>query len=581
MTRAPSPITAKPITAKETATSSPAVAAPPCQGGKATGADADAGAEPVPAWLAGFDSGAATLIDVRPILGEGREPISDVLTAADALPQSGGLIILAPFNPAPLRSLLHERGFATYGRRLGEGRWTIRVVRLTASPATSKAPRPAPPRAPGGAGLKLGGAAQRLLPEMVPLRFFGVALFAHAAAWAGLVVFADEVSGFHGGPGPMLGVQHLVAVGVLLATAMGASFQMLPVAFALLPPPSWLCDLAFTLLVAGGAGLISGFALFLPEMMIGGAFMLGGAVALHAATLAGLVWRAGDNSLLRWHIGAALTALAAAVALAIALALDFRLGWLDGHQRVALAHLVLAGFGFMGLFVLGFSQILIPMFAVADPAGERLGQTAFALALAAVTSAAAGALTEARPLLILGIAAGFAAALSHIAQMLLVLRRRMRTRLGPEFLLIGLAWLILPVSLGMALALVLEIGPEMLPGLFGFSLIFGWYLTFLLGVLQRILPFLASMHASRLGAKALAPAKLASGDHLAVHRWCHFSALILVAAGLILDNGWIIRIGGLTGLAGALAFILFGAEVLKRTRAHIAALPRPPKESHS
>ena len=561
MTRDPSPTTA------------PAAAVPPCRGGDEPEAATEA--EPVPAWHAGFDATTAALVDVRPILAEGREPIAEVLAAADGLPPGGGLIILAPFDPAPLRALLRERGFSSHGRRLGERRWTIRVVRDPAAPTAIRAPRPTPARTPRGAGLKLGGATQRLLPEVIPLRFFGLALAAHAAAWVGLLAVAGEVADFGGGAGPVLGVLHLVALGVLLATAMGASFQMLPVALALPPPPAWQCDLAFALLVAGGAGLISGFALMETGPMIGGAALLAGAVALHAAALARLVWRAGDSALLRWHIGAALTALAIAVILALGLTLDFRLGWLEDHQRVALTHLVLAGFGFMGMFVLGFSQILVPMFAVAEPAGERLAWAALALALIAVAGAAAGALTGIGPLLIAGIVAGLTAALCHGLQMMLTLRRRMRARLGPEFLLIGLAWLFCPASLMLALAMALRIGPETLPALFGFTLIFGWYLTFLLGVLQRILPFLASMHASRLGAKALSPGKLTAAAPLTVHRWCHLAALLLVGGGLILGNAWVIRLGGLAGLAGAVAFILFGAEVLKRTRTQVAASRRP------
>ncbi len=541
---------------------------PPCQGGAIS--DEVLEPETVPAWLAGFQSSTATIIDVRPILTAGREPIAEVLAAAEGMPQEGGLILLAPFNPGPLRSLLHERGMATYGRRQGERLWNIRVVRVAKSPSASRGNGPALARSSVGSTLKLGGATQRLLPEVIPLRFFGVALVAHALAWAGLVVFAEAFPGFRGGAGPVLGVLHLTVLGVFLATAMGASFQMLPVAFALPPPARWPCDLAFGLLVAGGAGLIIGFALSEPGPMVGGALMLGGAVTLHAVALARLVYVPGDNSLLRWHIGAALAAIACAVLLALGLAADFRLGWLENHQDVALAHFILAGFGFMGMFVLGFSQILIPMFSVAEPAGERLGQAAFVLATLGILSAVVGVLAEGRVLLIVGVLAGFGAALCHIGQMMRTLRGRMRTRLGPEFLLIRLAWLFFPVSLGLALLIVLDIGMDLVPTLFGFTLIFGWYLTFLLGVLQRILPFLASMHAVRFGAKALSPAKLTTPELLVVHQWCHLSALVCVGAGLILANIWLIRLGGLVGFVGAASFIAFGLDVLKKTKAHIA-----------
>ena len=544
--------------------------APPCRGGAVP--ETVAGPEPVPAWLAGFNSATAALLDVRPILLEGREPVADVLAAAERIPLGGGLIVFAPFNPGPLRALLHERGMATYGCRIGERHWSIRIVRAAAPPALREK-RPAAPRPSAGSGLKLGGATQRLLPELIPLRFFGVTLFAHAATWAGIAVVAEALPGFRGGAGPVLSVLHLAVLGVLLATAMGASFQMLPVAFALPPPAQWLCDLTFVLLATGATGLISGFALNEPALMIGGATLLSGAIALYAATVAGLAYRSDDSSPLRWHIAAALLALAAAAALAVGLTLDFRLGWLENHQAVALTHLILAGFGFMGLFVLGFSQIMVPMFSVAEPSGERLARLAFALAVVATAGAAAGALAEIRALLIAGIAAGFGAALCHIRQMTLTLRGRMRTRLGPEFVLIRLAWLFFPASLGLALLMVLEIGPDTLPALFGFSLIFGWYLTFLLGVLQRILPFLASMHAARLGAKALSPTRLTASRLLAVHQKCHLAALVLVGTGLILANAWVIRLGGLVGFAGAISFILFGIEVLKRTRAHISGNP--------
>ncbi len=448
------------------------------------------------------------------------------------------------------------------------------MVRTAAPPSMPRTTKRQPPaRAVPGSAVKLGGATQRLLPELVPLRFFGVAVFAHAATWAGILLFAEAFPGFHGGIGPALAVLHVAVLGVLLASAMGASFQMLPVAFALPPPPKWICDAAFVLLVGGGAGLVLGFSLTEPLLIIGGGALLGGAVAFHLATVARLVWRSGDHSPFRWHIAAALLAIVAAVTLAIGLALDFRLGGLENHQGVALTHFILAGFGFMGLFVMGFSQILVPMFAVAEPVGENWAWAAFGLAVLAIAGSAAGALADASPLLTAGAVTGFCAALCHVRQMTLILKGRMRTRLGQEFVLIKTAWIVFPLSLGISLMISLDIGPDTLPVFFFFIVIFGWYLTFLFGVLQRILPFLASMHAARLGAKALSPAKLTSPDRLTIHQWCHFVALSLVGAGLLLGNVALIRLGALAGMVGAISFIVFGFEVLKRTRAHLAGTP--------
>ena len=76
----------------------------------------------------------------------------------------------------------------------------------------------------------LGGARNRLLPASIPFRFFATACVFHVLAWGLLLAAADEVIGFRGGLGWPLAVLHLLTLGVLVATALGASLQLLPVA---------------------------------------------------------------------------------------------------------------------------------------------------------------------------------------------------------------------------------------------------------------------------------------------------------------------------------------------------------------
>jgi len=71
----------------------------------------------------------------------------------------------------------------------------------------------------------------------------------------------------------------------------------------------------------------------------------------------------------------------------------------------------------------------------------------------------------------------------------------MRKRLGLSFVLIRAAWLILLATMLSASRHPWPRRPNG-PTLFGF-LLFAWLLTFLLGVLERIVPFLASMFVSR------------------------------------------------------------------------------------
>jgi hypothetical protein len=156
-----------------------------------------------------------------------------------------------------------------------------------------------------------------------------------------------------------------------------------------------------------------------------------------------------------------------------------------------------------------------------------------------------------------------------------MLARRMRRRLGGEFQLIRLSWIMLAAALCLAAGLALGLLPDTAPALFGFFTLFGWLLSLVLGVQQRILPFLGSMHVLRAGARPMAPTRLVKERCLQIHRWCHLAAIALVTAGILLATPTIIRVGGSAGAVGALAYGLFAITVFQRTRAHLGAAAVP------
>jgi hypothetical protein len=80
------------------------------------------------------------------------------------------------------------------------------------------------------AGTFLAGATSRLLPASIPLRFFGAAVASHVFAWLALLAGSGTLPRFAGGLGWTLAALHLVTLGVLVMTAIGASLQLLPVA---------------------------------------------------------------------------------------------------------------------------------------------------------------------------------------------------------------------------------------------------------------------------------------------------------------------------------------------------------------
>ncbi|MCU0838807.1 MAG: hypothetical protein MUE49_08805 [Rhodospirillales bacterium] len=421
------------------------------------------------------------------------------------------------------------------------------------------------------ASVGLGGAHQRLLPETIPLRFFGTSTVAHLLAWIGLVVVADAVPFYQGGPGPVAAAFHLLTVGVLLSSAMGASLQMLPVALGRAAPTTVRCNVVYTLLLVGGIGLVCGFAIHETRLMVLGAAALTAAVAVYAVALSGVLKGASGLGLVRLHVWAALTCLVLGALVAAGLALDYRESFLVNHQVVALIHMLLLAFGFMGLLAFGLSQILIPMFAIAETSAMRAPALAFGLALTALITAVIALLSQQAMLVAVAAVLGLAAAGGHVADMEAVLAKRIRRRLGGEFLLIRLSWGMLALSVMLAGGLVLELLPPAGPALFGFVTLFGWLLSLVIGVQQRILPFLGSMHAVRVRARPLAPTKLVDERCLRFHRWCHAAALGVVAVGIVSAEPLAIRIGAGAGAVGAFAYGVFAVTVLKRTRRHLSS----------
>ena len=259
--------------------------------------------------------------------------------------------------------------------------------------------------------------------------------------------------------------------------------------------------------------------------------------------------------------------------LALGLIANYQLGYLPDHGRIAVAHAMLATFGFMGMLAFGFSQILIPMFAVAEPSPEPPLAHAFWLSAAALSLSLIGVLSGFGVVTAAAAILGLCGVAQHVRVMIGIVAGRMRRRLGPEFLLIRASWAFLPASLMVAAALSLDLLPSNYGPLLIVLVLYGWLLSLLTGVLQRIMPFLASMQVTRWQARPVAPTKLVSGTPLAIHRYGHFGGLAALAAGTALARPEIIATGGAIGVLGAVGFAWFAATVLLRTRQHLRAQP--------
>ena len=399
----------------------------------------------------------------------------------------------------------------------------------------------------------LSGASSRLLPASIPFRFFGAAIVYHLLAWIALGFNAQSVPRFVGGLGWPLAVLHLVTLGVLTMAAMGASLQLLPVATRQ-PVLSTRWPAAIWWLYTPGVGALTlGMGLISPGLLAAGAVAVVAALAGYALLLARNLIGARGMPVVVAHVWAALASLIVVLVSASSLAGAYA-GFGGFVRPAALAwHVASAAYGFMGFLALGFSYILVPMFALSAPPNERLAGLSFSLAVLALLLVAASGVAPA-PLGVAAIGTGACAVALHLWMMNAVLRTGMRRQLGRALSLARIAWAMLIASLVVALGVVLDSPFDGTVTLFGVLLIGGWLLTFLLGILQRIMPFLASMHVAPGRHRPPTPSSLTAERPLSIHFVCHLAALTLLGIAVLVDSGWAAFAGAVVGMTGAAAF---------------------------
>jgi hypothetical protein len=394
----------------------------------------------------------------------------------------------------------------------------------------------------------------RLLPMSLPFRYFGAAAALQLAAWGLLLLFADEFLSFEAGLGPVFASLHLLTLGVLAMSAIGATLQLLPVATRQPVRALWAVKLVWWLLVPGVAVFAACSASYRVDHMGIGAIAIASSLTIYGVLLGINLWKAKGMRVVVAHGWAALACLVGLALAGIAIVARYEHGLELDHVAFRNAHFILATYGFMGLLAMGLSSFLLPMLAVAPPPPPRFSYAILAIAGLGIVLA--------NPVV------GLAAAIGHVYLMERSLRARLRPPLGSSFVLIRAAWAFLVA--GLALAALGFPGGTLL---FGVLLVPGWLLTFLLGVLQRILPFLASVHASTTSRgtpliSALTPARMLAG-----HTWLHLGAIALLCLSVLLEQPILATLAAAAGLAAAALFAAFYVFVLVKVRRHGNAYP--------
>ena len=86
-------------------------------------------------------------LDVREDLRRGREPFSRIMMTVAQLKTDESLLLIAPFEPAPLFAVLARQGFSHKSKPMGTGNWEVLFQRAVVPQSSDDplAPRPARP----------------------------------------------------------------------------------------------------------------------------------------------------------------------------------------------------------------------------------------------------------------------------------------------------------------------------------------------------------------------------------------------------------------------------------------------------
>lgn len=420
----------------------------------------------------------------------------------------------------------------------------------------------------------------RLLPASVPYRFFVSASIFHLLGW--LLVAAEPLRllAHSGGMGPALGALHAFTLGTLTMTAIGASLQLLPVATVQSVRSVRAAALVWWLFAPGTAILVAGLAFVAPTTGAIGAALVASALSLYAWLLAANLAAAKRQRALTLYGWAGLAGLVAVLASGPLLAIRLRFGIPELGREAAVAHMLVACYGFLGMFSVGFAYLLVPMFMVTRAPSEGSQRGVLVALLAALALAVAAVLTDAAtPWRVAAGLLGMGAATVHAVQMFGVVRRRRGRDARGALALMLAAWVALPGGIALGTLAWLGVAPQVTGPLFVVLLVPGWLLCMMLAILLRIVPFLASVHVKiRSGrlplVSSLTPAWAARA--LAV---AHLAALATLTAGVGARSAALVRAGGWLGVLAGLVLCAFIAVVAQRARIAATQVGRPARPS--
>lgn len=417
---------------------------------------------------------------------------------------------------------------------------------------------PAPPPLQGG------GAFLKIVPPLsLPMRHFAFAALSFFAFSAALFLGSDRLLGWDFSAKWVLGLVHLLTLGWINMTILGALIQMIPVhgETPLAVSTGWI-KTAWWAYVIGLIGFVAHLWLGLSDYWVP-ALLIAAAMGIYVYALAKTLLASPKRDWTGTHLLLAFAYLILLAVLGAMLAYDKQRGIILPHPTGAfIAHIHAALIGWVSLTIFGVSYRMVPFFSIARMKTRWPGTAALVLTNLGLLGLIADCLLWGglhKPVWAAILVTGYGAYLYQAGPWASAAPRKWDNSLAFTVLALlgGLLW----ASLGLGLAFGWLEDSNETRSAYVFAALIGWATPFILGQIHKILPFLIWLHVYK-PENGSPPAEIPKVDDITSKRlaWAEFAfmipAIALGTGGFLLESQVVLQAGALCLVFTAGLFLL-------------------------
>jgi len=379
----------------------------------------------------------------------------------------------------------------------------------------------------------------------LPLAFIVYGLFALAIA-QGILFFSSDflLSGQFRIPDIWMGA-HFLLLGFAVMIAMGAMYQLVPVAFL---TPIWNQKFGYVQFIITAIG-IGWFAISLgtsPSNAIYGGILTVIGITLFIIQMANTIIKQKNKNIMTYFVTGAIISFFLTIVAGFLLAWNFAFGGISSHQTILFSHIALGVAGWFTLLIFGFSYKLVPMFSLSHGFSMKWAKPAFItylLGLAILISSFWINMKwiETIGWLLLFLGFGF-----FSLDMREILSKRIKKKLDKPFTFSLFAILNGLIIHFLALMVaIFPIGNQVIWSWLIFLYIMAWIIFSILGYLYKIVPFLwwTYKYAERNGKEKVPTLKDMINERLSVILFTFLTiGIVGLTTGALLEIGMIVYI---------------------------------------